>query len=108
MLFFNFIFSRFLILSIFALNFARSVPHFSLNNNTPDKHYLGEEYEFSFPKLDNFGQLILKYGANCYLWKRDLSRFFLQLPLTMTRLVAFGEVNSFCLLLMFGELGTRV
>ena len=42
---------------------------------------MGEEYEFSFPKLDYFAHLILSLGKNCYLWKRDLSRFFLQLPL---------------------------
>ena len=58
-----------------------SFSDYSLNINTPEKLYLGEEYEFSFPKLDDFAQLILKYGKNCYLWKRDLSRFFLQLPL---------------------------
>ena len=61
--------------------FGASFSEFSLNLNTPEKLYLLDEYEFSFPKLDDFSQLILKYGANCYLWKRDLARFFLQLPL---------------------------
>ena len=61
--------------------FDASFSQFSLNVNTPDKFYLGDDYDFSFPKLDDFSQLILKYGKNCYLWKRDLSRFFLQLPL---------------------------
>ena len=61
--------------------FDASFSDFSLNINTPDKLYLGEEYEFSFPKLDDFSQLILKNGRGCYMWKRDLSRFFLQLPL---------------------------
>ena len=61
--------------------FDASFSDFSLNVNTPDKLYLDEEYLFTFPKLDDFSQLILKYGSGCFLWKRDLSRFFLQLPL---------------------------
>ena len=61
--------------------FDASFSDYSLNLNTPDKLYLGEDYEFSFPKLDDFAALIVKYGKGCYLWKRDLSRFFLQLPL---------------------------
>ena len=61
--------------------FDASFSQFSLNVNTPDKLYLGDDYDFSFPKLDDFSSLILKYGKNCYLWNRDLSRFFLQLPL---------------------------
>ena len=61
--------------------FDASFSEYSLNVDTPDKLYLGEEYEFSFPKLDDFSNLILKYGSGCFMWKRDLSRFFLQLPL---------------------------
>ena len=61
--------------------FDASFSSYSLNFNTPEKLYMGEEYEFSFPKLDDFARIILSLGKNCYLWKRDLSRFFLQLPL---------------------------
>ena len=61
--------------------FDASFSDFSLNLNTPEKLYLDEQFEFTFPKLDDFGQLIIQYGHGCYLWKRDLSRFFLQLPL---------------------------
>ena len=61
--------------------FDASFSDYSLNINTPDKIYLNDEYDFTFPKLDDFSRLILKYGKNCFLWKRDLSRFFLQLPL---------------------------
>ena len=43
--------------------------------------YLEDHYDFLFPKLVDFAELILKYGKDCYLWKRDLSRFFLQLPI---------------------------
>ena len=61
--------------------FDASFSDFSLNVNTPEKLYLGGDFEFQFPKLDDFAQLIITYGKNCYLWKRDLARFFLQLPL---------------------------
>jgi len=45
------------------------------------KLYLDEEFDISFPTLDDFSPLIINFGANCFLWRRDLSRFFLQLPL---------------------------
>ena len=61
--------------------FDASFSDFSLNCNTPEKSYLYEDYEFSFPKVDDFASLISKLGKGCYMWKRDLSRFFLQLPL---------------------------
>ena len=61
--------------------FDASFLEYSLNVNTPHKHYLWEEYDFTYPKLDDFALPILKYGKNSFLWKRDLSRFFLQLPL---------------------------
>ena len=61
--------------------FDASFSDFSLNLNTPEKVYLGEDYDFCFPKLDDFASLILASGKGCFLWKRDLSRFFLQLPL---------------------------
>ena len=61
--------------------FDASFSNFSLNLNTPEKLYLEDDFDFSYPKLDDFAQLILKFGPNCFLWKRDLARFFLQLPL---------------------------
>ena len=61
--------------------FDASFSDYSLNLNTPEKYYLGEEYGLTFPKLDDFVNIILKLGKGCYMWKRDLSRFFLQLPL---------------------------
>ena len=60
--------------------FDASFSDFSLNLNTPDS-YLDDDYDFNFPKLDQFADLILKCGKGCFMWKRDLSRFFLQLPL---------------------------
>ena len=61
--------------------FDASFFDFSLNGNTPEKSYLDEDYEFTFPKVDDFASLISELGHGCYMWKRDLSRFFLQLPL---------------------------
>ena len=63
--------------AVFDANFGE----FSLNVNTPDKSYLFDDYCFSFPKIDDFCKLILSLGKGCFMWKRDLSRFFLQLPL---------------------------
>ena len=53
----------------------------SLNNNTPSDHYLGQPMEYAYPRIEDFKRLVLKKGAGCYIWKRDLSRFFLQIPL---------------------------
>ena len=61
--------------------FDASFGDHSLNVNTPEKYYLSDDYEFSFPRVDDFANLILKLGKGCFMWKRDLSRFFLQLPL---------------------------
>lgn len=53
----------------------------SLNNNTPTDAYVGQPIEYAFPKVDDFKDLVLKSGRGCYIWKRDLSRYFLQIPL---------------------------
>ena len=53
----------------------------SLNNNTPSDHYLGQPMEYAYPRIEDFKRLVLKRGEGCYIWKRDLSRFFLQIPL---------------------------
>ena len=55
--------------------FDASFSDFSLNVNTPEKSYLFEEYDFSFPKVDDFASLILSLGKGCYMWKRYLSTF---------------------------------
>ena len=53
----------------------------SLNNNTPTDVYLGQPIEYAFPKIDDFKNLVLKSGRGCLIWKRDLSRYYLQIPL---------------------------
>ena len=53
----------------------------SLNNGTPTDLYLGQPIDLVYPKIEDFRSLILKSGRGCYIWKRDLSSFFLQVPL---------------------------
>ena len=53
----------------------------SLNKITPQNYYLDFRAEYDFPKLDDLEQMILEVGHGALLWKRDLSRYFLQLPL---------------------------
>ena len=59
--------------------FDASFGYYSLNKNTPANTYHDSEYEFSFPKIDDLADRISELGSGCFLWKRDLSRFFLQL-----------------------------
>ena len=54
---------------------------FSLNNGTPSDQYLGQAIEFSYPKIEDFRRLVILSGRKCFLWKRDLSSFYLQLPM---------------------------
>ena len=60
--------------------FDASFGNFSLNQNTPEKEYLGEEYQFKFPTVLDLADMIVEEGKGCLLYKRDLSRWFLQLP----------------------------
>ena len=53
---------------------------YSLNNAIPESIYLGEPTEYNYPKVEEFEALIIKHGTGALLWKRDLCRFFLQLP----------------------------
>ena len=59
--------------------FDASFGMYSLNKNTPENCYHEMEYEFHFPKIDDLADRVAELGQNCFLWKRDLSRFFLQL-----------------------------
>ena len=54
---------------------------YSLNKNTPSSLYCHSPCIYDFPTVDDFKMLILKCGRGCYMWKRDLSRFYLQIPL---------------------------
>lgn len=60
--------------------FDASWGDWSLNENTPVKSYMGGNYDFKFPTVLDLADLIVKEGRGCLLYKRDLSRWFLQLP----------------------------
>ena len=53
----------------------------SLNNATPSDSYLGLPCKYSFLKIEDDKNMILKNGPSAWMWKRDLSSFYLQLPL---------------------------
>ena len=53
---------------------------FSLNNGTPTDAYLNEPFQYDFPRIEDFKRFVLKCGQGCFIWKRDLSRYYLQLP----------------------------
>ena len=61
--------------------FDGSFGDLSLNSNTPEKEYLGELCNFSFPSVLDLAELVVKLGPGCLLWKRDLSRWYMQLPI---------------------------
>ena len=42
---------------------------------------MDSEYEFHFPRIDDLADRIAELGPGCYLWKRDLSRYYLQLKI---------------------------
>ena len=78
----------------------------SLNIATPSDSYMGQPIEFAFPTIEDFRRLILTCGRGCWIWKRDMARYFLQIPLDPAEypLVAFvwrAELFFF-LKLMFG------
>ena len=53
----------------------------SVNNATPCNLYLGAPTVYTYPKVDDLRKIILTCGQGCYLWKRDLHRFYLQIPM---------------------------
>ena len=61
--------------------FDASFGECSLNNNTPSEHYLGMPIDYAYPKIEDFKRFIINLGRGCFIYKRDLSRYFLQIPL---------------------------
>ena len=61
--------------------FDASFGEFSLNNSTPSDTYLGQPVVYTYPKIEDMRRLLVKNGKGCWLWKRDLSRYFLQIPM---------------------------
>ena len=64
----------------------------SLNNSTPSDFYMGMPCKYTFPKIQDYKNMILTCGPGAFMWKRDLSRFFLQLPLDPTEYHRVGIV----------------
>ena len=56
----------------------------SLNGATPADMYMGEATKYTYPKIEDYRMMVLKAGRGSFMWKRDLSRFYLQLPLDPT------------------------
>ena len=54
---------------------------FSLNKNTIQDSYCDSPCLYNYPTVDDFKNIVLKSGRGCFMWKRDLSRFYLQIPL---------------------------
>lgn len=52
----------------------------SLNNCTPQDTYMEQPFMYDFPKIEDFKRIVLMCGEGSYLWKRDLSRYYLELP----------------------------
>ena len=64
----------------------------SVNNGTPGDTYMGQPINFTYPKVEDYRLMILKAGRGAWMWKRDLSRFFMQLPLDPVEYSRVGVV----------------
>ena len=42
---------------------------------------MGQPIHFTYPRVEDYRLMILKAGQGSWMWKRDLSRFFMQIPL---------------------------
>ena len=86
--------------------FDATFGEFSLNNSTPIEHYLGTPTVYTYPKIDDFRRILLACGEGCFMWKRDLHRFYLQIPMDPVEFQYVGCVWRglffFFVALMFG------
>ena len=78
----------------------------SLNNSTPTDSYIGTKCVYSYPKIEDYRRIIVRCGRGCFMWKRDLARYFLQLPLCPVEYSLTGAIWRCCFFffvgLMFG------
>ena len=56
----------------------------SLNDATPSDTYLGQATQYTYPSVEDYRLMVLEAGEGAFMWKRDLSRFYLQLPVDPT------------------------
>ena len=86
--------------------FDATFGEYSLNNGTPTDAYLNEPFQYDFPRIEDFKRFVLKCGPGCYIWKRDLSRYYLQLPVDPTEYpllcIIWRSLLFFFCSLMFG------
>ena len=79
---------------------------YSLNNGTPTDMYMNDSFTYDFPKVEDFKRFVLENGSGCYIYKRDLSRYYLQLPIDPTQYpllcVVWRKFLFFFLAFMFG------
>ena len=64
--------------------FDASFGEMSLNSCTPQDTYMEQPFAYDFPKIEDFKRIVLSCGQGSFLWKRDLSRYYLQLPVDPT------------------------
>ena len=64
----------------------------SLNNATPSDFYMGQPCIYTYPKIDDFRRMVLRCGKGSWLWKQDLSRFFLQIPMDPLEYIRVGLI----------------
>ena len=50
-----------------------------VNSFVSKDEYLGQEVNLTYPRVDDFVDLIKKKGKGCFLFKRDLSRAYRQI-----------------------------
>ena len=64
----------------------------SLNGATPCNMYMGQATHYTYPKIEDYRLMVLKAGKGAFMWKRDLSRFFLQIPMDPTEYNKVGII----------------
>lgn len=64
---------------ILDLSFPRNMG--SVNDGIDKDYYLGEKIKLSYPSVDSLVEIIKKFGRGCLLFKRDLRKFYRQIPL---------------------------
>ena len=55
--------------------------NFSVNCAIDKNFYCGEPIKLTYPTIDMLAERVSNLGVGCKLWKKDLQRFFRQLPL---------------------------
>ena len=63
----------------------------SLNNSTPSDNFMGMPCKYTFPKIQDYKEMILTCGPGAWMYKHDLARFFLQIPLARPNRVSPGR-----------------